>query len=428
MPVALKTSSARTRPGNRRSLYARTPGLLYAGSAADKIPARGRSAPVQTGFQLPAPARPLAMAFGPIMGAHSMAPDPVSAVAGWLTPASADVTDKPPITSVAVDDPVLALIAEGDRLDALYDAAQDRGDEIFNTLPEDIQKGRVRVSFSDSERGRGLSSLYGGYFTSEQQLQRCLDPWRRLQRRGAECHGESPEAAVAEFEGEIGLDQALAQLRAGLEEIKATREASGCMVHYREAEDLARRAGEVGNQISNTKPASLAGAIAMLERMHDAGSVDDDINPVIAGLRDMQPGGIADLAGNPRKCIESAEDWAALEFEAEDDPGIWEQFAGPAWEKESYHLGVNLRVAAMMLGVTKPQMVETLKGFLEEEGGEDTFPEALDCLYAAKQRCEALAEILNAAHLRQLVAASVLEVGSQEKPDVIGFGELDERP
>src|SRR5690242_12259673 len=86
-----------------------------------------------------------------------------------------------------------------------------------------------------------------------------------------------------------------------------------------------------------------------------------------------------------------AEDWAAIEFEAKDDPGICEQFAGPAWEKGSYGLGVNLRIAALILRQTKPQMVDALKGVLEKHG-EDTFSEELDCLHAAKQRCEGLAE------------------------------------
>jgi hypothetical protein len=212
-----------------------------------------------------------------------MPTDPLSHVASWLTPATPEVP-------VAHDtDPVLALIAEEKRLDALWAAARDRALEILNTLPDDIRKGRVRVSFSDSERGRSLSSLYGGYFTSEQQLQRCLDPWLRLQRRVAEHHGESPEAAVAEYEREIGLDQAFAQLRAGLDAIKAIREASGCEAHYREADDLEPRMRELGHQIDTTKPVTIAGAIAMLERLRDAYCVaHNEINPVIAGLRDIQ--------------------------------------------------------------------------------------------------------------------------------------------
>jgi hypothetical protein len=149
----------------------------------------------------------------------------------------------PPTPPPADDaDLVFALIAEGHRLDALVIAAETRGDEILNTLPEDIREGRVRVSFSDSELGRCLSNLSGGHFISEEQLQRFLTPWQILQRRWAEREEESPEAAVVDFNREIGLDQVLAQLRAGLEEIKAIREASGCEALYREAEDHRERA------------------------------------------------------------------------------------------------------------------------------------------------------------------------------------------
>jgi hypothetical protein len=46
------------------------------------------------------------------------------------------------------------------------------------------------------------------------------------------------DATAAEFDRQIGLDQAFAQFRAGREEIKAIRETSGCEAHYREARDL----------------------------------------------------------------------------------------------------------------------------------------------------------------------------------------------
>ena len=52
-----------------------------------------------------------------------MAQDPLSHVASWLTTASADGTEKPPPTSAAVDDPILALIAEEKRLEALLNIA-----------------------------------------------------------------------------------------------------------------------------------------------------------------------------------------------------------------------------------------------------------------------------------------------------------------
>jgi hypothetical protein len=245
--------------------------------------------------------------------------DPLSRVAEWLAP-SADVIDKPPRTSPfdpvaeaqarmvermaqaraqvarerqrrGVDDPVLALIAEEQRLAVLRIAASGRGDEIFDALPEDIRKGRVKVEFSDSELGQCISGIKN-CFRSELELQSFLDKYGRgVWRRRAERNGESPEAAVAEFDREVGLDQALAQLRAGLEEIKTIREASGYEAHYREALALDERADVIFNQICETPPRTLDGAIAMLELPAAAHPEDSGlINTVIAGLRDIRPG------------------------------------------------------------------------------------------------------------------------------------------
>jgi hypothetical protein len=55
-----------------------------------------------------------------------MAQDPLSRVASWLTPASADVTDESLITSPP-EDPVIALIAEEKRLEVLWTAADGKG-------------------------------------------------------------------------------------------------------------------------------------------------------------------------------------------------------------------------------------------------------------------------------------------------------------
>jgi hypothetical protein len=128
-------------------------------------------------------------------------------------------------------------------------AAWDRGDEIFITLPDDIREGRVRVSFSDSELGALLQQHRG--FTSEAHLHRWVYVHRRLATVFARIDVETGRigaeylaAAEAGYDRDIGLDQALAQLRACQAEIKAIREASGCEAHYREAEDLERRASE----------------------------------------------------------------------------------------------------------------------------------------------------------------------------------------
>jgi hypothetical protein len=66
-----------------------------------------------------------------------LAQDPLSHVASWLTPASA----------TSADDPVLALIAEAERLDALWLAASNRRDKIFDTLPRRVKQSRRRELF-----------------------------------------------------------------------------------------------------------------------------------------------------------------------------------------------------------------------------------------------------------------------------------------
>jgi hypothetical protein len=113
-----------------------------------------------------------------------------------------------------------------------------------------------------------------------------LRRWLRgVEVKGGRLGDEDLAAEEAEFDLEIGLDQALADFRVGLEEIKAAREASGCEAHYREADDLGRRAAEIGGQIRNTKPVTLAGAIAMLEWGIEGECL---INAVIGGLRALQ--------------------------------------------------------------------------------------------------------------------------------------------
>jgi hypothetical protein len=224
-------------------------------------------------------------------GSESMAHDPLSHVASWLTPASADVTDKPPPNSAPGDDPALVLIAEMKRLDVAMEEVNEQAVKIFATLPEDVRNGRVRVSFSDSEAGLSLSDLAPGgcSFRSEEHMQDFLRPWRRFEMRIAERDGKDPEAASADFDREIGFDQALAQLRAGKAEIAAVLEASGYSAAEREGEELANQGDAVFNRLSRTKPTTLAGVIAMLEIPVAAeGEYGRElIEPALAGLREI---------------------------------------------------------------------------------------------------------------------------------------------
>src|SRR5580704_7236594 len=207
------------------------------------------------------------MAFGPIMGAQSMAHDPLSHVASWLTPASADVADRPSPTSAAGDDPALVLIAEMKRLGAAMDAVNERAVASFATLPEDVRNGHVQVSFSRPwapvlDRGYiNEAHLYRWVATVRCVIVRHyqateMSDWSRCEEgeklwkaylEGEEAKrqyfaGAEGAAEVAKCDRELGLDQALIQLRAGLAEMAAVREASGYMAIERESDELGYQA------------------------------------------------------------------------------------------------------------------------------------------------------------------------------------------
>jgi hypothetical protein len=65
-------------------------------------------------------------------------------------------------------------------------------------------------------------------FETEDALRRFLNPFRRLNAKRAEIYGWNIDKIQAEFDEEISLNRALAELRAGLAKIRETREASGC--------------------------------------------------------------------------------------------------------------------------------------------------------------------------------------------------------
>jgi hypothetical protein len=62
--------------------------------------------------------------------------DPITHTASWLAPPAPGTHPLSPDDA----DPVIAMIAEEARLEALATEAQARGDAIFLTLPEDIRK------------------------------------------------------------------------------------------------------------------------------------------------------------------------------------------------------------------------------------------------------------------------------------------------
>jgi hypothetical protein len=78
------------------------------------------------------------------------------------------------------------------------------------------------------------------------------------------------------------------------DKIRAIREASGCEAHYREAMAINEQAQAILVELRQTKPVTIAGAIAMLELGLACGGVDKGLtNTALAGLRDMQQGSAA---------------------------------------------------------------------------------------------------------------------------------------
>ena len=142
-------------------------------------------------------------------------------------------------------DPLLAMFEERLRL---YDLAAEKGtagDKILSALPEEIQRKWARVEIPQAWRK-------AGWYAGEALLNSNIEILRH--RLGAD---------PAWFEKNIA-QPALAQLRAGLAKIAETREASGCEALYREADEFARQAEELGHRICSTTATSLEGLLCQL--------------------------------------------------------------------------------------------------------------------------------------------------------------------
>ena len=336
-----------------------------------------------------------------------MAEDPLSRVAAWLTPASADVTDKPPPTSPQ-EDPVIALIAEAKRLDALWTAVTTRGDEIFSTLPEDIRKGQVQVSFS----GPSAALLDGG-FASEAALHRLVGKGRRL---------ATVFCRVEVERGRIGAEDLAA------EEAEFDREIG-------EAEDLARRAGEVGDQILSTKPVTIAGAIAMLEW---SGADEDGslIDTVLAGLRDMQPEAsrssfVSDMNQRDSTLLAAEQRLAELQLAEDETYRSYREAGQPITIENEQELICDvfddeIFAAQRIIDETPPQSlvgaaVKLRKLAAKQEDGLEG-----PLSYASVRQVLAIVEREIASRRVTLAGHFGDETGNDVEPAVIGFGEPEE--
>src|ERR1700730_12813362 len=224
-----------------------------------------------------------------------MAQDPLATVAAWLTPASADVTD-----------PVIALIAERERLDHLYTRNQDTIDQLEATLPEVVTCGKVPVRLP-----------YGAFwFRTEKDLESSINCHLKLVaaftvdgRRPAFTPdpSDSPEMrdtlksfaaicdAVASGEN-TWPERAREEFRARKARIAELREDAGLAALYRKGHELGSQIDEVDDQIWRSQATSFAGLVGQLELWRsNYGEFDDEqgdknkLDTIIVGVKALVP-------------------------------------------------------------------------------------------------------------------------------------------
>jgi len=121
------------------------------------------------------------------------------------------------------------------------------------------------------------------------------------------------------------------------------------------------------------------------------------------------------LSGNLGDEPATAEQLASFEFEPfkeEDIAQMVHDFSMPAWPKEFGEHGVALRVASVLLRLTKEEMVAGVEAVERDFPGDGPGPtaEVLVSLRHTRERLSHLVQLLQAAELRQLSAAAVLEL------------------
>jgi hypothetical protein len=164
------------------------------------------------------------------------------------------------------DDPVLALIAEEDRLRDEGVALQDRADTILFGLPEDIQRGPKILLMS--RRGDVVPkptdevSWRPRHFDSERAL---LEWFESTPVEGCVI-GPGGKWVLSRSRGlsDARRSELLSDWRADKARIDAALEASGEGALRRKGDGLVERANQLIDEISAMTPTTLAGAVAML--------------------------------------------------------------------------------------------------------------------------------------------------------------------
>ena len=107
----------------------------------------------------------------------------------------------------------------------------------------------------------------------------------------------------------------------------------------------------------------------------------------------------------------TAEQLAALEFEpfsASLAAAMYRDFSADRWTEECLDHGITLRFTYAVLTKTKEELVEIVEQAERDVPGGNA--ELLNTFKSSRERFEALAAILKAAEMRQLSAASVVEL------------------
>jgi hypothetical protein len=192
------------------------------------------------------------------------------------------------------DDPVLAMIAEHNRLFDLSTETQERAGEILLTLPEDMQHRRVLVDLPKGAVAcHSYKQLTEQIFLAEMDAA-IRDEFSPAQDGDVEAHIKAFIKSVSDrLDARVYKDfsvRAILQFRDGKAKIDAAREASGCEQLYREAAALDERVDAIYNRIVTTPARSRAGLLGQIDLLRDAIGEHKFIDTIITGVKRLAGG------------------------------------------------------------------------------------------------------------------------------------------
>jgi hypothetical protein len=220
----------------------------------------------------------------PLVRKHEKMPkDSLSHVADWLRPANESAT--PPAGANSSDDPLIGLIEERDRLLEVAADVEVRAKEIEQSLPENAQRGRVKVSilgidFELSEKN-GLNEF----------LWSCRDliMVRRSRMGRRQDWSAQDDAHLNSIKEKVACD-----FEAGLAQIEAARESSGYSALRRQRDEIDDQLAALEEKIFYT-PASSFEALLLQpnELRYYARENPSRLDTIIAGVERLASHGCA---------------------------------------------------------------------------------------------------------------------------------------